>query len=530
MPPLDLLPLEQFQLLLQRQPADHPALLQFEGLTPVLRWTFADLRRESQAAERMLREQGVQPGDRIGVLVRDSPYCIALLLATLALDCCYLSLAPDAGSSLLGQMLAGSAAKLVVVDVWLPPPQLRLVLRQCRKVLRLRPQHPHWLRPLLVPHRRQAPQLVQAPLPVPQRAVLQLFSSGATGSPKAIVYTRTAFDTFLHWQQQLYAAFPDQPAPQPGAVRSPRINLLPLAHFGGLSFCLQALLEGRSVWLARAATPAEQLSLVRQSGCQLLLLVPALYEILLQEDAPDSTPWPLRYCLTMGEPLPPLLRKRLAARFRVPVVSAYGMSECLSGIGHHGPFMLDDVPEGSCGKLLFGAVKLLDPLTGAEGDSGELWVCNATTTPCYADPLLLRQRYHEGWYRTGDLFRRDPAGWYYCMGRADGLCIVNGCKVFPQQVEQLLLQHPHVLAAIAAPLQLNDGRQRLGALVCTTQDCSPVIAELLDHCVRGGPLHAVPAWITFCHALPTTGNGKPDRKAAGLLLAADYLQQHLQAG
>lgn len=116
------------------------------------------------------------------------------------------------------------------------------------------------------------------------------------------------------------------------------------------------------------------------------------------------------------------------------------------------------------------------------------------------------------------------------MGRADALCIVNGCKVFPQQVEQLLLQHPAVQAAIAAPLQLRDGRRRIGAVVCASPDSSPDIAALLDHCVRGGPLHAVPAWITCCHALPTTASGKPDRSVAGLLLAADYLRQHLQAG
>jgi long-chain acyl-CoA synthetase len=356
-------------------------------------------------------------------------------------------------------------------------------------------------------------------VPDAERPLLMLFSSGSEGRPKTICYTRATLNTFLHWQARLFGAFPERPA---SPSLSPRVNVLPLAYFGGLSFCLQALLEQRAVHLLNDLAPAAYLALVRRSACQLLLLVPTLYQPLLAAVAGLRGAHPVRYCLALGEAASPQLTAAIGQAFGVPVISAYGMSECLSGLGHAPGAAHQQVPAGSCGRLLFGAVMLVDLEGNESADCGELWVTNATTTPCYLHAALNQARYRDGWYRTGDLFRRDAAGWYYYQGRVDALCISNGCKVWPQEVEAQLLQHPQVADCLVVPLQLGNGRRRLGALVRCTPQAGLVPHVLIEFWLAHGALHATPAWVTLVDALPLNANGKRDRLAAAQLVQQDY--------
>jgi acyl-coenzyme A synthetase/AMP-(fatty) acid ligase len=358
---------------------------------------------------------------------------------------------------------------------------------------------------------------------VDPRPVLLLHSSGSTGQPKVIQYTRGSLNTFLCWQGLLFRAFADRYANDQEALLSPRIVSLPLAHFGGLSFCLQALLEGRTVHLLRQHSPHDCLALALRSRCQLLLLVPTLYELLLEVAGHSATASSLRYCLTMGEPLAPQLGARIRHALGAEVFSAYGMSEGLSGIGHAADGQ--QAPPGSCGRLLFGSAKLLDAEGRESAEQGELWVRNATTRPCYLDAQMNARNFREGWYRTGDRFMRDTQGWYYYLGRVDAMCFVNGRNVYPRDVEAVLLQHPLVADCIAAPLVLHNGRQRPAVLVRTKAGTSVTAQELMDHCLAFGALHVAPAWLTFCRQLPLTATGKHDRQSAARLLEQDYRQQ-----
>src|SRR5690606_2384147 len=156
----------------------------------------------------------------------------------------------------------------------------------------------------------ESPHFVAADAPV-----LILHSSGSTGAPKVIQYSRYRLNVFLHWQRRLFPAFPDVPATPP----APRVNALPLAHFGGLSFVLQALLDGRLVHLPRAIAPFDYLRLAVRERCQLLMLVPALYDALLADAADRLPPSTLRYCLTMGEAVTPQLIDLVCGRLGVRV-------------------------------------------------------------------------------------------------------------------------------------------------------------------------------------------------------------------
>lgn len=504
------------------------ALTLVDGTEQRLCWSFADLRQEAAAAAQLLRDCRAGPGTAVLLLARNSPCLLALFLSTLEIDCCFVPLHPDLAGAQLQHVLDETQPAIVIIDAYLPPALLQHLKDYRRaRLFRLRATQRPWLREVLRQSVRQSVRHGQArqhsARSSSRQPVLLLYSSGSTGKPKALCYTRATLNTFLFWQTRLFAAFPDTPSN--AAPLSPRINVLPLAHFGGLSFCLQALLEMRTVHLLGNYGPDQYLQLIRDTGCQLLLLVPSLYQPLLAlGNLRPATPQ-LRHCLTLGEALTPQLAAAIECCFQVPVSSAYGMSEALSGLGHAPAAGGQCAPPGSCGRLLFGAVRLVDPAGNAAEDCGELWVSNATTTPCYADPVLNQQKYQDGWYRTGDLFRRDSDGWFWHQGRVDTLCINNGCKVFPQEVESVLLLHPDIVGCLVAPLRRADGRQRLGALICRRPGTSLSAQALIDFWLQLGPLHATPTWLLFTDGLPLNANGKQDRLAAASLLQQDYDRQ-----
>jgi acyl-CoA synthetase (AMP-forming)/AMP-acid ligase II len=151
-------------------------------------------------------------------------------------------------------------------------------------------------------------------------------------------------------------------------------------------------------------------------------------------------------------------------------------------------------------------------------------VRNATTFPCYRDAELNAHKFVDGWYRTGDRFRRDAQGHHYFLGRVDAMCVVNGRNVYPAELEQVFLQHSDVSDCMAAVMHLDKGRQRLGVLVCLRADSGQTPAGLVDWFLVHGALHATPAWLVLGKGIPRNAAGKRDRLAVAALLQQDYQQ------
>ncbi|HEY0961342.1 MAG TPA: class I adenylate-forming enzyme family protein [Pseudomonadales bacterium] len=524
-----------------------PALAMLDGLAEEYRWSYARLLNTAHGFRRVLEASGAGAGSTICVMAGNSPQFIALFLACVDLGAAFAPLHRDQSSAVLQDILAGLDATLVIVDEDVQGAALNSVLRLATRVWRLRLRRTPWLRPVLSggAHKPSAYAAAMGepastggaaradrvrlgadnagPCSVGDMAdasapVLILHSSGSTGAPKVILYSRWRLNVFLHWQRRLFDAFPDVPA---GCAPSPRVNALPLAHFGGLSFVLQALLDGRLVHLPRAIAPREYLVLALQVRCQLLMFVPALYEALVDDAIGALPPSALRYCLTMGEAVTPQLIALVTRTLGVRVFSAYGMSEGLSGLSHHG----DDTPPDSCGRLRFGEAKLVDSDADAEAGEateGELWVRNDTTFPCYRDDSLNAAKFVDGWYRTGDRFRRDALGHHFFLGRVDAMCVVNGRNLYPADVERVFLRHRDVADCMAAILTLDKGRRRLGVLVCLRADSQASPTTLIDWYVEHGALHATPAWLVLGKGIPRNAAGKRDRLAVATILEEDY--------
>ncbi len=219
------------------------------------------------------------------------------------------------------------------------------------------------------------------------------------------------------------------------------------------------------------------------------------------------------------------LAEALRRRHGLLLCTAYGMSEALSGLAH-GAVSWSDMPHGSCGQLAFGELQLVasdGTVQPASGEAeGELWVRNATTQPRYCDAALLQDRYVDGWYRSGDCFRRDAAGHYHFLARLDAMCVHNGRNVYPQQVEAVFIEHPAVEACVAAPLQLQDGRRRLGVWLVLRRGIELGSHELLDYYLQHGAHYAAPVFLLQADSVPATPSGKPERSVIAALLQEAY--------
>jgi len=504
----------------------------------VLRWSFRELQEARHYCGQELLGVGLQRGDRILLLCSDVPQLLAILFAALELELCLLPVHPDQDLRCLEDIVQTQKPVLAIVDG-----SARTALTQLRSVVpdcfTLELSASQWLqRWQALPVATALPAVAVLPAAAASDAdgradcAVVFHSSGSTGVPKALYYTRVQLDTFLEWQQRLFAPFDDEAPGSAAAVPTPRINVLPLTHWGGLSFCLQALSEGRAVHLFKVFHPDPLLQLIERCGCRLLMLVPSMVREMLQR-LQQQCPPSLRYCLTMGEALPVSLATALRRHHGLLLCTAYGMSEALSGLAHGG-VPLDEVPHGSCGQQAFGDIRLVSsdgvpqPQTGEA--EGEMWVRNATTRPCYRDPLLLRAKYVDGWYRTGDCFRRDVQGHYYFQSRVDAMCVHNGRNVYPQQVEAVFIEHPSVQACVAAPLYMPDGRQRLGVWIVLAEGVEVSSHELLDYYLQHGAHYAAPVFMLLSDSVPATWSGKPERVAISALLQAAHDADGIEAG
>ncbi len=355
------------------------------------------------------------------------------------------------------------------------------------------------------------------PAPVADESpCLVTYSSGSQGEPKGVELTHGSLRTFLEHYALLRSQFSCGTAD--GAV----VTVLPLSHLGGLSICLHGLLTGCTTQLMSHFLPKTYLQMIARARSSLTMLVPSMYRALLKEQCLRELDFSaLRFCMTLGEPCPDELAAQIEASFGATTVSAYGLTECLTGIGHaRENLWRGGVKRGSCGTVIFGLVKLLDEHGNDHAELGELWVKNPTVRSCYLDPRLNADRLMDGWFRTGDVFYRDPDGHFFHRGRSDDMFVCNGKNIYPVELERVLMSHPAVELACAAPVQSRRHGTVPGVLIIAKRPVSEV--EILDVSARLGPTHAVPKIIEFVDRCPEVGPGKIDRSAARRLLQTAY--------
>ncbi|HEU4464405.1 MAG TPA: long-chain fatty acid--CoA ligase, partial [Gemmatimonadota bacterium] len=269
-----------------------------------------------------------------------------------------------------------------------------------------------------------------------------LYTSGTTGRPKgAIVPHRmiawNAINTALSWQLR-----EDDVAPV----------YTPLYHAGGLTVFITPMAAiGGACVLMPGFDPAAVWQAIERHGCTVVLGVPTIFRMLREAPGFESADLTrVRWMISGGAPLPVFLIEEYRRR-GVVLKQGFGMTEV--GVNCFAMTSEEALGKaGSVGKPLLWTEARIAGEEGRElppGEVGELWLRGPHVCSGYwNDPEETRQAFTaDGWFRTGDLARRDADGFYFIAGRRKEIFISGGVNVSPLEVEAELLQHPQVADA-----------------------------------------------------------------------------------
>jgi len=340
---------------------------------------------------------------------------------------------------------------------------------------------------------------------------LVLTTSGSTGTPKMVVLAADGVDRFLTWAAATFAI-------GPGARV---LNHAPLNFDLCLLDVWAALSVGARVELVdpeRAVDGAHLAALCAERAPTVVQAVPLFFRLVVE--AADGRVFDgVRTLIFTGDAMPPSLLDRVAAAFpNARMWNVYGCTET------NDSFLHEVVPAEVAAH---GVVPIGTPIEGVDalvvdesGDvlvgagSGELVVSTPFSSSGYTDPRLNDEKWHDGYFRTGDLVRRDEHGLVFLVGRNDHQVKVRGVRTNLQEVEQVVLAHPQVSEAAVIAVPDETAGHVLHAVVRRVAGSAVNSLHLRVHCAAGLPRTAIPGVIEIVdHALPRTSTGKVDRNS-----------------
>lgn len=472
-------------------------------VTPEGAYTYGDLAGLSDRAARGLRRLGVEPEQRVGLLMADGVGFVATFLGALKLGAVAVPLNTRLASRELRVILADCRARAVIADRELAA-SLGSVARAAVVDF-----------DALV---RDAPAGAFAPEPVGRDAMaFWIYTSGSTGTPKAAVHCHRTLLNSHHYAKDVLAIGPED--------RVFATSKLFFAYALGNALALP-LVARASCFLHPAWTEAPVvLEVLRGYHPTIYFSVPTVYARLLRADLPPDAFRDVRLCLSAGERLPAEVYEAWRERFGVEILDGIGASETVfifvsNHAGRSRPGSTGTVVEGSEVKLLDDAGQPVP-----DGRQGVLWARTPSTASGYWQRLDQSRRTFVGeWFRTGDVYVRDGGGFYTHCGREDDFFKVAGQWVVPAEVEAALMKHPSVLEAGVVGAEETSGLVKPFVFVVPSDPgAEPVAlrAELARHAETALPSHERPREIFIVQELPRTATGKLQR-----FKLKEYVEHH----
>jgi fatty-acyl-CoA synthase len=332
--------------------------------------------------------------------------------------------------------------------------------------------------------------------------LLIVYTSGTTGRPKGAVLRQEALLWNGVMSQHMHGLTSEDHV----------LTVLPFFHVGGLNIqTTPALQHGATVTIHARFTPDAALACFERERPTLTVLVPAIIQAVT--DHPDwaKTDLSSLKAMTTGSTIvPPHLIERFVSR-GVPVLQVYGSTETCP-IAVYTRLGGDLSREGSTGLPGLCCEAVIIDHAGNELPpemAGEIAVRGPNVFYEYwGNEEATREALHNGWYRTGDIGRRDADGYFWVHDRKKNLIISGGENIYPAEVERVLLEHPEVIDC--GVIGRADARwdEVPIAYVIRRKGGSVDAASLQAHIQSQLARFKVPREIVFVEDLPRTALGK----------------------
>ncbi|WP_448333355.1 AMP-binding protein [Streptomyces sp. DSM 41534] len=513
-------PLHAFRDAVRSSP-DHPALVYFDG-----RLTYREVDELSDGIAGYLAERGFRPGDRLAIMLQNTPHFVIALLGTWKAGGTVVPVNPMYKGAELAHILGDAEVSALVcarhgwedyirqtaaaspVRIALTADARDFQTRDDERVLRDGPiPAPADAEDLLAAARAGA-RPPSVPAPGPDDIALISYTSGTSGTPKGATNTHGNISYNADRQHILHEL----------PVGSTIFALAPLFHITGMVCELCAGMAGAGT-LALAYRFETGVVLDAFAEHRPLYTVgpsTAFMALMAHPRATRDHFSSFRIISSGGAPVPPALVERFQKDFGPYLHNGYGLTECTAPCASVPPGVRAPVDPVS-GTLAVGVpgadtiVRIVDD-AGQDvpfGEQGEIVVRGPMVVPGYwRRPEATETALPDGELRTGDIGFMDEGGWLYVVDRKKDMINASGFKVWPREVEDVLYTHPAVReAAVVGKPDAYRG-ETVKAYVSLRSGVRATPDELSAYCAERLAAYKYPREVEILPELPKTTSGK----------------------
>ncbi len=477
-----------------KHPRDKLAMIWEDWRGNERRVSWGEMQDLSAKFANVLRDHGVERGDRVAMLLPATPETAAAFFGTWKLGAILLSMSVLYGDEGIRHRITDSQAKVLVTDA-----------ANADRVDHDLVAHVIILDHALLAGASADFERVDTAADDPAQLY---YSSGTTGLAKGILHAHRyllAHEEFVYCHDvqegELFHGMGEW------AWAAGIAPLLGPWRFGATQFVFQR--QG-------GFDPEQQLAVLSKQEVTNVFTTPtAMRAMMAISDAGSRYPQQFRIVCSAGEPLNPEAIRWFREQYGLTVLDFYGLTESYPLVANY-PFM--EVREGSMGKPMPGwDVQILDederPVE--PGERGEICL-RARSNPHYPLgywnlPDDTEETFGGEWFHTKDAAERDPDGYFWYAGRADDVIISSGYRIGPFEVESACIEHPAVreAAAVASPDERRGHVVKAFIVLAEGHEGSDELAKEISRFVRERhSAYAYPRRIEFVEDLPKTLTGK----------------------
>ena len=457
--------------------------------------TYAQLDEASGRMAGVLRARGVQPGDRVGVMLPNVPYFAIAYYGVLRAGGVVVPMNVLLKSREVAFYLSDPEARLLIAWHDFADDAQKGAEQAGVECILVKPGEFEQLLGAVEPVSETEPR-------DPQDTAVILYTSGTTGKPKGAELTHANLRRNVEVASRLFEYSDDDVV----------LGALPLFHSFGQTCAMNcATRVGATLTLLPRFDPGKALEIMQRDGVSVFLGVPTMYGAMLNHEGREGFDTSkLKLCGSGGAAMPVEVMRAFEQAFGAKVLEGYGLSETSPVASFNHPDR--ERKPGSIGTPIEGVeMKVVDD-EGNEvptGEVGEIVIRGHNVMKGYwKRPDATAEAIKDGWFHTGDMAKVDEDGYFFIVDRKKDLIIRGGYNVYPREVEEVLYEHPAVREAAVVGVPHDELGEEVGAAVALKEGQEVDADELKAYVKQNVAAYKYPRKVWFVDDLPKGPTGK----------------------